>query len=119
MFGQIRRTSDSQITMAFVTKLRVARPFSSSSVTKAKQLVTFERPGDGRVGILTLDDPKLLNAMTAPMGDQFMDLVDSICQDADGLGAVVLTGQGRAFSAGGDLGFLKPEVLTLPVEMRS
>ena len=94
----------------FVTKLRVAsrgRLFSSSSVTKAKPLVTFERPGDGRVGILTLDDPKLLNAMTAPMGDQFMDIVESICQDADGLGAVVLTGQGRAFSAGGDLGFLK------------
>ena len=75
--------------------------------SNATPLVTFERPGDGRVGVLTLNDPKLLNAMTAPMGDQFVDVIDTICHDAEGLGAVVLTGQGRAFSAGGDLGFLK------------
>ena len=78
----------------------------STSATPA-QLVRFERPGDGKVGIITLDDPKLLNAMTAPMGDQFVAIIDEICLESEGLGAVVLTGAGRAFSAGGDLGFLK------------
>ena len=81
----------------------------SRAFSTGRRLVRFERPGDGRVGIITLDDPKLLNAMTAPMGDQFLEVIDSICQgpESEGLGAVVLTGEGRAFSAGGDLGFLQ------------
>ena len=37
------------------------------------------------------------------MGDEFTDIINSLCEgpESEGLGAVVLTGQGRAFSAGG------------------
>ena len=71
--------------------------------------VTVERPGDGKVAIITLNDPKRLNALNATMGDEFVSIIHDLIEsnDMDGLGAVVLTGSGRAFSAGGDLNFLK------------
>ena len=64
---------------------------------------------DKKVAIVTLNDPKKLNALNASMGEEFKSLVNKLCEDADtkGLGAVVLTGEGRAFSAGGDLQFLR------------
>jgi enoyl-CoA hydratase/carnithine racemase len=72
-------------------------------------MVTCERPGDGRVAVITLNDPKRLNALNATMGDQFLDIITRLQEgpDTENLGAVVLTGEGRAFSAGGDLQFLK------------
>ena len=67
------------------------------------------RPGDGRVAIITLNDPKRLNALNADMGDEFVNIIKELSEgvESDNLGAVVLTGTGRAFSAGGDLGFLQ------------
>lgn len=77
--------------------------------TSAADLVRVERPGDGKVAVITLNDPKRLNALNATMGDQFVDVISSFCEGAESenLGAVVLTGEGRAFSAGGDLNFLQ------------
>jgi len=70
-------------------------------------LVQLEKRADG-VAVITLNDPKRLNALTADMGDEFSAIVDSLTKDAcQGVGAVVLTGSGRAFSAGGDLDFLR------------
>ena len=81
-------------------RIRVARSLSSN--------VTIERPGDGKVAIITLNDPKRLNALNATMGDEFTQIIKDLCEGpgSEGLGAVVLTGSGRAFSAGGDMGFL-------------
>lgn len=85
---------------------------------KPNELVRFERPGDGKVGLITLNDEKRLNALNADMGDQFSKIVREIqgregdC--TDGLGAIVLTGSGRAFSAGGDLQFLKDRASDTP-----
>lgn len=82
--------------------------FSTSSPIRSS-FVTVDRPGDGRVAVITLNDPKRLNALNAEMGDEFMEVVKDFQEGpgSDELGAVVLTGAGRAFSAGGDLGFLK------------
>lgn len=58
------------------------------------------------VAVITLNNPKALNALSGDMGDQFEAIIDSLCTRSD-VGAVVITGAGRAFSAGGDLGFLQ------------
>jgi enoyl-CoA hydratase len=57
-----------------------------------------------REDIITLEfnDPDHLNAMTEAMGNAFRERVERLAGD-DSLRAVVLTGRGRAFSAGGDL----------------
>lgn len=63
--------------------------------------VLFEKRPDG-VGLLTLNRPESLNAM----GGQVMPLLARLleqCAHDPGVRAVVLTGAGRAFCAGGDV----------------
>ena len=67
-------------------------------------LVLIERRPDG-VALLTLNDPERLNAMTEAMGGAIQGAVGALKDDAS-VRAVVLTGAGRAFSAGGDLEML-------------
>jgi enoyl-CoA hydratase len=64
-----------------------------------------ELQGRQNIGVLTFDDPERLNAMTEAMGVALADHVAVLRREA-GLRAVVLTGAGRAFSAGGDLGMI-------------
>ena len=56
----------------------------------------------GAVALLKLNRPDKLNAMTRPMLDELGDALRAIERD-DGIRAVVLAGEGRAFSAGYDL----------------
>ncbi len=57
---------------------------------------------DGRVAILTLDDPERRNALTASLVTAIVDAMDEI--DADpAVGAVVVTGAGPAFCSGADV----------------
>ncbi len=67
--------------------------------------VLTQRREDG-VAVLTLNDPERLNAMTEPMGAAIRDAVGALKDDV-GVRAVVLTGAGRAFSAGGDLDMIE------------
>ncbi|MEE8582168.1 MAG: enoyl-CoA hydratase/isomerase family protein [Myxococcota bacterium] len=60
---------------------------------------------DGDVVTLTFNHPERLNAMSQRMGEAFASRVAGLLED-DSLRAVVLTGSGRAFSAGGDLGMI-------------
>ncbi|ETW08814.1 hypothetical protein, variant 2 [Aphanomyces invadans] len=82
-------------------RLAVHRGVSSA----AKESVTLEK--QGQIGIVRLNDPNRLNALTADMGDRVEELVQEIKDRADEFRAIVLTGEGRAFSAGGDLDFLQ------------
>ncbi|UCE87899.1 MAG: enoyl-CoA hydratase/isomerase family protein [Deltaproteobacteria bacterium] len=61
-----------------------------------------KRSRDGSVVTLTLNDPARRNAMTESMGEAFRDRIEAL-RDDETVRAVVLTGAGRAFSAGGDL----------------
>ena len=69
-------------------------------------LVLVDRDGD--IATLTFNDPERRNAMSRAMGECFAREVAELCREA-GLRAVVLTGAGRAFSAGGDLGMIEEQ----------
>lgn len=56
----------------------------------------------GRVGLITLNRPEVLNSLNPLLLDEMMALLDEIKSDAS-VGAVVLTGAGRGFCAGADL----------------
>jgi len=67
-------------------------------------LVRVER--DGPIAVLTLQDPERRNAMSEAMGAAFAEQIVALGAERD-LRAVVLTGSGQAFSAGGDLAMLE------------
>jgi enoyl-CoA hydratase/carnithine racemase len=67
-------------------------------------LLLVERDGD--VATVTFHDPDRLNAMTEPMGRAIAERMAELADD-DALRAVVVTGAGRAFSAGGDLDMIE------------
>ncbi len=56
-----------------------------------------------RVATITLNRPEKLNAFTGPMLDAWTDALVEAQRD-DGVHVVVVTGAGRAFCAGGDVG---------------
>lgn len=58
---------------------------------------------EGRVLTLTLNRPERLNALTAALHARLHAALAEAAED-DGVGAVVLTGAGRAFCSGGDMG---------------
>lgn len=70
--------------------------------------VTWDEHEGARTGVavITLSRPERMNALTVAMGASFEAAVTALGTDPD-LRAVVLTGEGRAFSAGGDLDFLE------------
>ena len=68
-----------------------------------------------RVARVCLHDPSRLNALDVAMGREFREAVDVLKQlGAPQLGAMVLYGSGRAFSAGGDLAFLAERAKDTP-----
>jgi enoyl-CoA hydratase/carnithine racemase len=70
----------------------------------AAELVRLERRG--AVALLVFNDPARRNAMTEAMGEALASAVARLAGD-DAVRAVVLTGEGVAFSAGGDLGMIE------------
>ena len=57
---------------------------------------------DGAVGILTLNEPESLNAMTPDLLGALQKAVAEMTADPD-IRALVLTGEGRGFCSGGDV----------------
>ncbi len=57
------------------------------------------------VAVITLDRPEVMNAFDDELGAATLDAVEAAAADA-GVRCIVLTGAGRAFSAGEDLGAL-------------
>ncbi|MBI3925118.1 MAG: enoyl-CoA hydratase/isomerase family protein [Armatimonadetes bacterium] len=76
------------------------------------KLVTYQEAPAG-VGLLTLDDPGRLNAMSEEMAVRFEAQIDEL--RAEPPRVLILTGAGRAFSAGGDLEMLRAKH-KVPVE---
>lgn len=57
---------------------------------------------DGRRLTITMNRPEVLNAFGGPMHREIIDAL-AFARDDDGSDVVVITGAGRAFSAGGDI----------------
>lgn len=69
--------------------------------------IQFER--DGSVGIIRLNRPEQMNALTREMMIDFMHCAIE-CDENPDIRAVILTGRGRAFCAGADLnGFIEAD----------
>src|SRR5687767_14597863 len=73
---------------------------------------------DGAVVTLTLNRPDVRNAMTAELTEAFSDSVAALRGDPE-MRALVVTGAGRAFCAGGDLSWINPGPGASVSDMRS
>src|SRR4051794_28106630 len=60
----------------------------------------------GRVGIITLNRPKALNALCDALVAELGQVLDAFEADP-GIGAIVLTGSEKAFAAGADIKEMK------------
>lgn len=60
----------------------------------------------GPIAVLYLNRPEVLNALSRQMSDDLLHFFRWAAEDKD-LRVVILTGRGRAFSAGGDLNMFK------------
>jgi 2-(1,2-epoxy-1,2-dihydrophenyl)acetyl-CoA isomerase len=63
---------------------------------------------DGAAATIELNRPETLNAWNTQLGHDLLAAVTAVAED-DGVRAVVVTGAGRAFSAGADLRDLSPD----------
>ena len=60
----------------------------------------------GRVGLVTLNRPKALNALNDALMNELGDALAKFDAD-EGIGAIVITGSDKAFAAGADIGAMK------------
>src|SRR4029450_12190447 len=61
---------------------------------------------DGPIATIRLNRPDKLNAFGGPMRDEILDALDKVSAD-DSIRVLIVTGEGRGFSAGGDIHHLK------------
>ena len=64
-----------------------------------------------RVGVLRLNRPEKLNAWTSQMAAEIQDQI-TVWNNDSGIGAILVTGEGRAFCAGADIGVFSERVET-------
>ena len=60
----------------------------------------------GRVGLVTLNRPKVLNALNDSLMNELGDALAAFDAD-EAIGAIVITGNDKAFAAGADIGAMK------------
>jgi len=56
----------------------------------------------GRVGLVTLNRPQAMNALNNQLMRELMDALEAFDRD-DAIGAMVITGNEKAFAAGADI----------------
>jgi enoyl-CoA hydratase len=64
---------------------------------------TIKVERDGSVGIVTLDRPKVLNALNVQLMTELVDALQELDRDGD-IRCIALVGSDRAFAAGADIG---------------
>ena len=71
-------------------------------------MANLEHTVENGVGTILLNRPEKKNAFTVEMVDRWADVLVGARTD-DSVGAIVVTGAGDAFCAGGDFGGLSPD----------
>ena len=89
--------------------IQYTKKISKSSSIRFSSSLVQKKITDDKIGIVTLNDPKRLNAMTYDLGVEFKSVMQECIQDVEDqrIRSLILTGSGKAFSAGGDLEWLK------------
>ena len=81
---------------------------------KTYETILVER--EGRVGIITLNRPKALNALNGQVMDEVTAAAKELDDDA-GIGAIIITGNEKAFAAGADIKEMAGAVLRRRVRL--
>ena len=71
---------------------------------------------EGRVATVTLNRPEALNAVSDEMHHELARVFNQLADDKE-INVVVLTGSGKAFSAGGDIPWMEQMVKSLPLHL--
>lgn len=72
--------------------------------------IVVDRDGDGAVATIRLNNPDRLNALAPTLTAELLDVLEAYRDDPE-VRAIVLTGEGRGFSAGADLSTLQEPYL--------
>jgi len=64
------------------------------------QTIRYEK--NGNIGIVTLNRPEALNALNSTLIAEMEQVISEVKKDTE-LGALIVTGEGRAFAAGADI----------------
>lgn len=93
----------------------------STETIAPPDLETLRIEIDGEIGTLTLNRPDSMNAMSPEMIGELVEAFAWLADEAP-LRALIVTGEGRAFSAGGDVNWFKTGVesdeIDLPANVR-
>src|SRR3954469_6442199 len=81
-------------------------PMNEAALPSPPQLETLRIDVDGNIGTLTLDRPKVLNAMSPELIGELVTAAGWLADRAP-LRGLIVTGAGRGFSAGGDVTWFK------------
>ena len=65
------------------------------------QTIRYEK--NGNIGIATINRPEALNALNSTVISELEQVITEVEKDAE-LGAFIITGEGRSFVAGADIG---------------
>lgn len=80
-------------------------PKQMCQIRKCSSLVRTELEHNRQIAVITLNNPSKLNALTEPMGEALIERVEEV-KNMSEVRATIITGAGKAFSAGGDLEWL-------------
>lgn len=69
------------------------------------QTIRYEK--NGNIGVATINRPEALNALNSTVIAELEQIIAEVEQDGE-LGAFILTGEGRSFVAGADIGEQRP-----------
>jgi enoyl-CoA hydratase len=76
---------------------------TSETASGGEPLVLVERQDEQRTALVRLNRPKQLNALNGQVMDALCDALEELDRD-EGVRAIVVTGNERAFAAGADIG---------------